>query len=48
MRSANLFMQAARWEPVKVLHGPVLKAASAAATARSISSGPATSTAAEM
>lgn len=48
IKSANLFMQTARWAPVNVLHGPVLKAAWAAVTAILMSSSPATSTAAGM
>lgn len=41
-RSANLFLHEALFAPLKCLHSPLLKAALAAATAASTSSGPAT------
>jgi hypothetical protein len=40
-RSANFSIQAERWAPVDLLHGPVLKAIFAVEAAASISSGPA-------
>ena len=44
IKSASLFMQAARCAPVKLFHGPPWNAALAAATAASTSAGPATCT----